>query len=371
MKKNKVGEIADKIIESIENGTAPWLKPWKPEQCSAPYNPASKTVYKGSNFIYLSCKGKSDPRWCTYKQAQDQGWQVKKGAKGTSIQFWSFTRSGYKKDNHGKIIIDKNGEKKTQTTELEKPVLRYYNIFNADQIKGMPVLDKSLEPDWKRHEKAESIIKNSGAEISHVKGDRAYYRSGTDKIILPEKNQFSSADKYYSTGLHELGHWTGHKSRLDRGGKFNSFGSAEYAREEMRAEIASYMVGMQLKIGHDPGQHLAYVDSWVKILKDKPTEIYKACADAEKIRSYLMAFEKEKARDITYEITIRNKKTNIEKRHSFTVNDIDDQKLIDRNTKNLAIKVGFNQVADLKIDLSHQKKAPQKGLAKGLSCSKT
>ena len=83
--------IAETILEGLKNGTAPWTKPWTPGQCISPYNPTTGTVYKGVNFVYLSMLGKEDPRWLTYKQGADQGWQVRKGERGRTIQFWKFT----------------------------------------------------------------------------------------------------------------------------------------------------------------------------------------------------------------------------------------------------------------------------------------
>ncbi|WP_256562624.1 zincin-like metallopeptidase domain-containing protein, partial [Pseudomonas sp. HMSC066A08] len=114
----------------------------------------------------------------------------------------------------------------------------------------------------------------------------------TDSITLPERNQFPTADNYYATALHELGHWTGHPSRLDRD-LAHPFGSEGYAREELRAEIASLMLGERLEIGHDPGQHAAYVGSWIKALKEDPKEIFRAASDAERISGYVMDFEQE------------------------------------------------------------------------------
>jgi len=110
---------------------------------------------------------------------------------------------------------------------------------------------------------------------------------------MPFREQFDAPDKYYATVLHELGHWTGHENRLDRS-LINKFGTEGYAREELRAEIASMLIGQELHIGHDPGQHVAYVDNWIQILRDTPFEIHAAAADAEKILNYLLAFEQKR-----------------------------------------------------------------------------
>lgn len=284
-RENKNKKMADEIIAAIKNGTAPWVKPWTPDNSAVPYNPVTGTKYKGVNHIYLSMQGGDDPRWVTFKQAQKKGWQVKPGSRGTSIQFWQFEKDEKVRNDNGEIV--------TKRVKMERPLLRYYYVFNGSQINGIPPIEPLKKSEWDRHDRSENLLKKSGANIQHVKGDRAFYSPGLDTIKIPEPGQFNTSDKYYATVLHELGHWTGHESRLNR--KFgNVFGSDDYAREELRAEIASYMLGMELGIGHDPGQHLAYVNSWIKVLENDPTEIFRACADAEKIQSFILAFEQER-----------------------------------------------------------------------------
>ena len=285
-KKNKSQEMAQSIIGALKDGTAPWTKPWTPDNSAVPHNPVTGTRYRGVNFLYLSMQGKPDPRWVTFNQARKKGWQVKRGSKGTTVQFWQFEKDKKTVDDEGKTV--------TQRVKLERPLLRHYYVFNGSDIEGMPELtvDPKINNEWERHDRAENILRKSGAEIEHISGDRAAYYPVQDNIQLPKKGQFDTPDKYYATALHELGHWTGHKSRLDRD-LMNVFGSQDYAREELRAEIASYMLGMQLGIGHDPGQHLSYLDSWITYLEDHPTEIFKACTDAEKIQTFIMDLELE------------------------------------------------------------------------------
>jgi hypothetical protein len=116
----------------------------------------------------------------------------------------------------------------------------------------------------------------------------------TDSIHLPLKEQFPSAGDYYSTLLHELGHWTGHPARLNRN-LSDPFGSIGYAREELRAEIASMIIGSELGIGYDPGQHAAYAASWIQMLDGQPMEIFRAAADGEKIHTYLQSFQQQQS----------------------------------------------------------------------------
>lgn len=285
--------ISERLIQQLEEGTAPWQKPWKPGIQRMPHNPVSGTRYKGANALWLSMQGRSDPRWMTYKQAKSVNAQVMKGEKGTMVQYWKFRDRVPKKDERGKPVLDAEGKKVMINVELDKPKVFSAVVFNAEQIQGLPPLEaKQSIPEWERHERAEAILAASGADINHDQGDRAFYSPVRDSIHLPEKGQFESADRYYATALHELGHWTGHPSRLDRD-LSGRFGSESYAAEELRAEIASMGIGEELEIGHDPGQHASYVKSWIKVLKDDPKEILRAARDAEKIHDMVMGFERD------------------------------------------------------------------------------
>jgi len=303
-KKPYYEQIADRLIQQLEEGTAPWQKPWEPGVHRMPHNPISGTRYKGINALWLTMQGRSDPRWMTYKQAKSVNAQVQKGEKGTLVQYWKFRDRVPKKDEQGRPVRDENGKKVMVNVELDKPKVFSATVFNAEQIQGLPPLEVKTEQAWDRHDRAEAILSESGANLHHDQADRAYYTPATDAIHLPEKGQFATADQYYATALHELGHWTGHPSRMDRD-LSGGFGSQSYAKEELRAEISSMMVGEELEIGHDPGQHAAYVKSWVRVLKEDPKEILRAARDAEKIRSLVMSYEKEQGqtKDVKAEIT--------------------------------------------------------------------
>lgn len=306
MNKEYAEEVAGRIIEQLRQGTAPWQKPWQPGELRLPYNAATGKEYRGMNTIWLHMQGYGDPRWMTYKQAEAAGAQVRKGSRGTRIIYWKFHDEQPMKDEQGRPVLDGDGNPRKIRVELERPRVFTAVVFNAEQIEGLPALEaKPMGPEPERHARAEAILANSGAQIGHVAGDRAFYRPSTDSITLPERQQFGSADAYYATALHELGHWTGHESRLDRD-LSHPFGSEGYAREELRAEIASLMLGERLEIGHDPGQHAAYVASWIKVLEDDPREIFRAAADAEKINSYVLAFELEQQRTQQAEVGERS-----------------------------------------------------------------
>lgn len=285
--------VAEKLITQLEQGTAPWQKPWNPGLPGAgmPMNPVTGKRYKGINAVHLLSEGRSDTRWLTFKQAKAAGASVRKGEKATHVQYWQFTRDVVKKEKDGTPVLDDKGKPVKETVKLERPDVFYAAVFNAEQIDGLPPA-VAIEKKWDSQERAEQILAASGAKISHDQQDRAFYRMSTDSIHLPYKEAFESAERYYATALHELGHWTGHQSRLDRD-LSHPFGSEGYAREELRAEIASMIMGDELGIGHDPSQHVAYVKSWIKALQQDPLEIFRAAADAERIQAHVLGLEQQ------------------------------------------------------------------------------
>ena len=290
--------VAEECIEALENGTAPWIRPWEPgEMPGPPVNAVSGKRYRGINHLMLSMQQGNhiDPRWCTYKQAQELGAQVKRGEKGTSVQYWKFNEERLLKDERGRPLLDEHGQKRYAVAELERPKVFYATVFHASQIENMPPLPErptETQSEWERHQAAERLLAASGAKIFNDQVSRAFYRPVSDEIHLPPQAQFASPDRYYATALHELGHWSGHESRLDRDIR-HPFGSEGYAREELRAELASYMLGSDLGVGHDPGQHHAYIANWIKVLQEDPREIIRAAQDAERIREYVMGLERE------------------------------------------------------------------------------
>ncbi len=302
--RDRVGEyhktFARQIIRQLKDGTAPFQKPWKPGERSLPENLATGRRYTGGNSLYLGVaaqmRGYTDNRWATYRQIREAGAHVRKGEKGTKVLFFSTQKVVPTKDEQGNPKLNDAGEKQYDIVETDRPFVRTYTVFNAEQTDGLPVRPTaSPEPEWKAHEEAEAIIEASGVTIEHQAGDRAYYNVRTDRVVLPEPGQFPSAAKYYQTALHELGHSTGHPSRLDRETLGKKFGSPDYAREELRAEISAMMTGEKIGLGHDPRHGTEYVASWIKVLEDDPREIYRAAAHAERISRYLIAPARERA----------------------------------------------------------------------------
>jgi antirestriction protein ArdC/phage/plasmid primase-like uncharacterized protein len=264
-----------------------------------PYNPTTGNAYRGMNAVWLMSRaeahGYGDARWMTYRQAQEADAQVRKGEKGSAIQFWKWQGLELVRDAAGRPVLDQDGHQIRQMVRYERPRVWFAAVFNATQIDGLPPApSRPTLAAWDRHERAETILARFGVGVRHVRGDRAFYRLSDDTITLPERDQFQSSDRFYATALHETAHASGHPSRLNRADLGHPFGSEAYAREELRAEIASLMLGEQLGIGHDPGQHVAYVASWIRALENDPREIFRAAADAEKIVTLVRSFEQER-----------------------------------------------------------------------------
>lgn len=279
--------VTERLIGMLESGTAPWQKPWDAgiAAMNRPHN-FNGRPYHGVNALMLWCtaidKGYEDPRWLTFKQVNKLGGHVNKGEKAQIVEYWQWEKE---------VENPETGEK--EKVPLEHPKVYRAAVFNADQCTGLPKLRRQAQ-EWTPVERAENIIAANGVPVTHNTDGSAFYSPGGDFICLPPRESFATVDAYYSTLLHEVGHSTGHPTRLNRefGGQFGSEG---YAREELRAELASTFLCGELGIattGSDE-QHAAYVKSWVSALKNDYNEIFRAAADAEKICNYLYEREKE------------------------------------------------------------------------------
>lgn len=279
--------VTERLIGMLESGTAPWQKPWDAgiAAMNRPHN-FNGRPYHGVNALMLWCtaidKGYEDPRWLTFKQVNKLGGHVNKGEKAQIVEYWQWEKD---------VENPETGEK--EKVPLEHPKVYRAAVFNADQCTGLPKLRREAQK-WSPVERAENIIAANGVPVTHNTDGSAFYSPGGDFICLPPRESFATVDAYYSTLLHEVGHSTGHPTRLNRefGGQFGSEG---YAREELRAELASTFLCGELGIattGSDE-QHAAYVKSWVSALKNDYNEIFRAAADAEKICNYLYEREKE------------------------------------------------------------------------------
>ena len=243
-------QFAEGIIEQIRQGTALWQKPWGPGERVLPANVDTGRSYRGGNSLHLAAvaqeRGYGDVRWGTYRQIQARDGQVRKGEQGTRILSFQDHRKIAVNDERGRPKRDAEGKRVYRHERMPAPVVRQYTVFNAEQADGLPARPTpTAEPLWKAHQQAERVLEDGGVPVRHVAGDRAFYNLNRDEIVLPERGQFPSANHYYQTALHELGHSTGHPERMNREtltqGISEGFASPAYAKEELRAEISAMM----------------------------------------------------------------------------------------------------------------------------------
>lgn len=285
-------QLVKDLVEAMKNGTAPWQQPWSGDM-ETPYNAASGRHYHGVNFVRLSLRGAQmgqggDPRWCTFEQAKEKGWHVKPGEKGTKVEFYKFDEKP-KFDEFGDPVLDDEGNQKVD----KSVVVRNYFVFHASQIDGIEPYVPKVHNAIESSEKAERILKESGANIQHG-GNQAFYSLNKDYIQLPMMEQFNSQADYYSTALHELTHWTGHPSRLNRESS-GDMKSEAYAREELVAEIGSMFVSAETGIPQTKehlDNHAAYVESWIKAVEADPNALFKAVSQAQKASEEILKHER-------------------------------------------------------------------------------
>ena len=218
--------VTEQVVAALEQGTAPWRKPWVSR--TAPRNLRSGKPYRGINVWLLTMRPFASPYWLTYRQAQELGGVVRKGERATLVVFWRILRT-----------LAQEGE---GTKDKKVPLLRYYNVFNAEQCDGITVPAAEESAVFAPIDAAEEIVRNLPAEAPPIEhgGDMACYLPCVDRIRVPERASFTDAEEYYSTLFHELTHASGHPSRLDRPDVMSpSFGSARYSREELIAEMGS------------------------------------------------------------------------------------------------------------------------------------
>ena len=350
--------VAELFIKAINENTAPWRKPWQPNISMLDHNmftmrnqKEQKTWYKGMNGLICEMvrfnMGSDDPRWFTMgelikynesvKDEKDKIY-VRKGQKATFIEF--FEKKFYDKDHH-EIKRDEEGNLLTKEIAFSKTILKNYAIFNASQTgkyifdeNGKPKKDdegnflyttgfepvKIDEKNKKNFEpivEPEKIVSATKVNVKHDQVDQCYYTERDDSIHLVIPERFESSKSYYATLLHELTHWTGVPKRLDREEFRKYHTSKEWrAKEELVAEIGSYMLSKEANIYYEPTQeNNAYVQSWCNFIKEKPEAIFEACKKAKEASNYILDFQnvnknKEKLleNESEIEITVTKKK---------------------------------------------------------------
>ena len=278
--------VTEKIINLLEQGIVPWRRPWT--STGLPRNLASKKPYNGINYFLLSASKYVSPFWLTYRQATELGGHVRKGEESTIVIFWKV--QDLKQSGEGRDTQESNEKNRRRF------LLRYYRLFNLEQCEMPPaVLDKLPKIETHEHdpiEAAERIIAGmpNPPEIQYA-GSKAFYNSVTDRIILPPRELFISAEEQIATTYHEVSHATGHPKRLNRKSITEAapFGSPTYSFEEMIAEMsAAYLCA---EAGISPAvleNQAAYIAGWLKKLRDDRKLLVHAAAQAQRAADYVL-----------------------------------------------------------------------------------
>lgn len=278
-------KVTDKILADLEKGVRPWMKPWDAthlaEQIARPVR-HNGTPYKGVNVILLwseaDAKGYSCPMWMTFKQAQELGAHVRHGEHGTLVVY-------------ANTFTKKETLETGEDVEKEIPFLKGYTVFNVEQIEGLPdnyyYKSETVTAIEDRRSALDVFFLQTGAAIRHG-GSRAFYNIGTDAVQMPPFLTFNCPESYYSTLAHEMTHWTRHPTRLDRDFGRKIWGDEGYAKEELVAELGSAFLCADLGITPEVrDDHAAYIESWLKALKDDKHFIFSAASHAQRACDFL------------------------------------------------------------------------------------
>lgn len=276
--KNVYDLVTERIIAELEKGIIPWEKPWTGVRSGA-YNRVSKKAYSLLNQMLLKHTGE----YATFKQWTDLGGHIKKGEKSEMVVFWKI----FEKEE----INSDTGEKEVQKI----PMLRYYNVFHISQVEGVEPLAipfRDVEPIEEADKVIADYVARENIEFTECASNEAYYSPSRDCVVVPMKEQYKLINEYYSTTFHELTHSTGHKSRLDRlkSGQNAAFGSENYSKEELVAEIgsASIMNLLRIETKKTFRNSAAYIQNWLQVLKNDSKFIVSAAGRAEKAVNYIM-----------------------------------------------------------------------------------
>jgi antirestriction protein ArdC len=285
MKQDLYQKVTDKIIADLEQGELTWLKPWsagntdgrivKPLRHNGqPYNGINVLMLWGAAME----GGFASPYWMTFRQAKELGAFVRKGERGSQVVYASTITKSEEQENGGE-------------EERTIPFMKAYAVFNVEQIDGLPeryyVRPEPVIDPAQRIEHAEEFFAATGADIRHG-GDQAYSSGGSDHVQMPVFECVRSPEAYYATLAHELTHWTKHPKRLDREFGRKRWGDEAYAREELVAELGAAFLCADLGLTPEPGtDHAAYIQSWLKVLKEDKRAIITAAAHAQRDADYL------------------------------------------------------------------------------------
>ena len=290
--------ITDRVIAAIEAGAGEWQMPWHRSGVSRPVNAHTKNVYRGVNVVALwaaaDAYSYSSGSWATYKQWRELDAQVRKGERASLIVFW--------KELERDVENEETGERERKKTLFARASW----VFNGDQVDGWAPPTAPERNLVEAIDRAEAFTAATGVAIRHG-GERAYYRRSTDHVQMPDRERFTGSatstptETFYATLLHELTHWTGHESRLDRD-LSGRFGNEAYAMEELVAELGAAFLCADLSITNTPRpDHAAYIANWLEVLKRDKRAIFTAARKASQATDYLARLQSASASAIAQE----------------------------------------------------------------------
>ena len=289
-------ELVKMYVDALKREEIPWRKGWDD---GSPYNPTSKTKYRGINSLLLAISNSinqySDPRWATFSQIKKNNWHLKKGSVGQKIEIWKIwnieTKEWMDVREYNKRFLETPEDEKETFIKKHRWAIKTYTVFNYSCIEGVPKLEQKAQfkDDQCLNEICETMSNNMNLVVEHGY-TKACYKPSLDKVCLPDKLAFNSLEDYYSTRLHEVAHASGHETRLNRNMN-NGFGTEDYAREELIAEIASSFMMADLNVDGSTEQydnHAAYIQSWIQVIENEPEELFKAIDSATKVADYCL-----------------------------------------------------------------------------------
>lgn len=275
--------VTQTIVRQLEQGVAPWVRPWRSVADPVPRNLASQRPYRGINAVVLQLlaqqTGYTSNQWVTFHQAMALGARVQRGAHGAQIVFYQF---------HDQPRPDSDSYEPTVQKQQARPapLVRVYTVFNVAQVEGLAVEQPAPMHEFAPEPEVEHLLQSSGATISHG-GNHAFYRCSSDDIQLPLAIAFNDTASYYATALHELVHWTGHPSRCAR--DFGQrFGDQAYAAEELVAELGSAFLSAHCRLDGQL-QHAEYIGHWLELLTSDPRAVFVAAAKAQHAADFILS----------------------------------------------------------------------------------
>lgn len=310
-------QLVDQVLANLEKGNLFWTQGWV--AAGAPESAVTGKKYRGINNLYLSlvamAENYGDNRWATFRQMEEKGWTFKKDEEGhtlgkgksVSVEYYEMRDKETKRRFDRSVLDGMTFDEQREYMDKNVYWLRkFYRVFNCSLMDGVPAKEMPTIDVNDRIEKAEAILEYWNANESKIVygGSQAFYRPSTDEVHLPEREKFKSTQSFYDTAFHEIGHSTGHESRLNRD-LSGGFGSQSYAMEELRAEIASIFMAQDL--GIEPSEdrlqnNAAYIQSWKDEIKENPNALFTAIADADKIARYVSSKEQayRQTKDVEY-----------------------------------------------------------------------